>query len=931
MAEASRFPAAEDRAHVLPSGTVAFLFTDIEGSTQRWDQHHDAMDEAVKRHDVIVRKAIESREGYVFKTVGDAFCASFAGAPSAVAAAIDIQRALANEDFATVDGVRVRIGLHVGDASERDGDYFGPAVNRTARLMSIGHGGQILLSGIMRELAESDFPAGTALVDLGSRRLKDLTEPEQVWQLSIDGLPQEFPALASLDARPNNLPAQLSRLIGRDADVDEMKELVAKRRLVTLLGSGGVGKTRLALQVGADLIDRYPNGVWFADLAPIRDPELVPSVVAQTLGMAQAQDRRVDEALLTWLQRKHLLLILDNCEHLVETVARLADGIVRSCPDVSILATARQALGIDGEMEHRLPSLSIPESDPTMQVGAAMQFGAIALFVERAKAADTRFQLTDVNARIVAEICRRLDGIPLALELAAARVRILSIPNLAKRLDDRFKILTGGSRTALPRQKTLTAMIDWSYDLLTPQEQTLLARVAIFAGGFGLDAATAVCAGNGIDEADVLELLSSLTDKSLVAADTTSERERFRLLESTRAYALEKLTEKGDPERLARSHAEYFRRQAEAADESYFTSPSAAWLAREEIELENYRSALEWSLTDGRDVRLGAAIAGSLERIWLLAGLIVEGRYWIDRAQAGLDESTHPLEAARLWLTLSGLSHAKPKHDAAQRALALYDSRSDPHGTSWALFCFSFALFQMGRLEEAKRETDRTLAAMIQRGDRRGIASCLNLQGLIGRSLGVDANAARDLFSKAIDIYKSVGNEAGAATMLGNLAEIEFLAGNIERAMSFVSEALDMMKHGKNALSLAIHNTNLAAYCIAAGDLEAARVAAREGLKWAMRCQHTLGIAIVLQHFALLGALRGDVEYAAHLVGFIDERFRVLSYERERTERWCLEKLMATVRERLTQPEIDRLETEGAAWTEDRAVQQAMEDQNQTR
>jgi predicted ATPase/class 3 adenylate cyclase len=923
MADSRKSARTKNLMLPLPSGIVAFLFTDIEGSTQRWEQHRDAMDAAVKRHDSIVRSAIETHQGYVFKTVGDAFCAAFGSASDALDAAIDIQRGLAQEDFAAVAGLRVRVGLHVGEASERDGDYFGPAVNRAARLMSIGHGGQVLLSGRMRDFSGA-LPPGSSLVDLGLRRLKDLTDPEHVWQLSIEGLPQQFPPLTSLDARPNNLPAQLTRLIGRDAEADEVEALVTKHRIVTLTGSGGIGKTRLALQVAADLLDRYPDGVWFADLAPITDPELVASVVAQALGMAQEQAHRVDVALAEWLQRKKLILVLDNCEHLVETTARLADSIVRRCPDIRILATSRQVLGIDGEVVHNLSSLTVPENPSGMHAADVQLFGAIALFVERASAADTRFSVTDSAMPIIAEICRRLDGIPLAIELAAARVKILTIPNLAKRLDDRFKILTGGSRTALPRQKTLTALIDWSYDLLSPQEQSMLARVSIFAGGFGLDAATAVCAGNGVDELDVLDLLSSLTDKSLIVADTARERERFRLLESTRAYAMDKLAMGDERERLARRHAEYFRENAKAAETRYFNTPTAAWIAREEIEIDNYRSALEWSLTSGKDVPLGAAIAGSLERLWALEGLMVEGRYWIMSAQAGLDESTHPVEAARLWLALASFAHAKPKHDYAKRALALCDSLSDRRGYSWALFYLAFALFQMGSLEEVHPVYEKTLTAMLERGDRRGIAACFSLRGLMYRSPGADVAVARDLIVQAIEIHKSLGDEGGLALMLANLAEVEFLAGDIERALARVREALEISIHTKDALLLAIDHTNLAAYSIAAGDLEAGRLAARDGLKWALQSQHTLGIALVLQHFALIGALRKDVDDAARLIGFVDARLRALSYEREYTERWCLEKLKVALRERLSDSEIERLAAEGAEWTEDRAAQVAM-------
>jgi predicted ATPase/class 3 adenylate cyclase len=610
-------------ASARPTGTVAFLFTDIEGSAQRWESHRRAMDDAVKRHDTLLRDAIDQHNGYVFKAVGDAFCVAFARVSDAVTTAFEAQRALSAEDFSAVGGLTIRIGLHAGEASERNGDYFGPAVNRVARLMSIGHGGQILLSGVTRDLAHTDLPAGASLLDLGSHRLKDLSEPEHLWQLTIEGLAAEFPALKSLDTIPNNLPVQPTSFRGRERDLEEVASLLSQHKLLTLFGSGGVGKTRLALQVGAEILDQNPDGVWLADFAPITDPELVSSVIAKEIGMPQVEGRRIDESIPQWLRRKKLLLILDNCEHVLEPVAAITNAVIRSCPEVRLLATSRQALGVSGEVVHRLPSLGIPERLARLSSGESIEYGAIALFVDRAKAADTRFILTDDSAPIVAEICRRLDGIPLAIELAAARVKILSIPNLAQRLNERFKILTGGSRSALPRQKTLGALIDWSYDLLTPQEQMLFSRVGIFAGGFSLDAATAVCSGEDLDEIGILDLLTSLTDKSLVIAETAGEQERYHLLESTRAYALEKLTAVGAREQLAQRHAEYFRNQAQEAEERSGTGSTLAWRATVERELDNYRAVLEWALKDRRDTVLGGAVAGALGGF----GLVVDS-WW---------------------------------------------------------------------------------------------------------------------------------------------------------------------------------------------------------------------------------------------------------------------------------------------------------------
>jgi predicted ATPase/class 3 adenylate cyclase len=910
-------------APARPTGTVTFLFTDIEGSTQRWESHREAMDDAVKRHDALLRDAIERHNGYVFKAIGDAFCVAFARVSDAVTAAFEAQRALSAEDFSSVGGLPIRMGLHAGEASERNGDYFGPAVNRVARLMSIGHGGQILLSGVTRDLAHSDLPAGASLLDLGSHRLKDLTEPEQVWQLTIAGLPAEFPPLKSLETIPNNLPVQQTSFRGREHDLEEVKSLLSQHKLLTLSGSGGVGKTRLALQVGAEVLDNYPDGVWLADFAPITDPELVSSIIAQELGMTQVEGRRVDESIPQWLKRKKLLLILDNCEHVLEAVAAIANAITRSCVDVRLLATSRQALGVSGEEVLRLPSLDVPHKIADLTPTAVMEFGAVALFVDRARSVDKSFVLTDDNAPIVAEICRRLDGIPLALELAAARVKILSIPNLAQRLNERFKILTGGSRTALPRQKTLGALIDWSYDLLTPQEQTLFTRLGIFAGGFTLDAATAVCTGDGIEELDVLDLLASLTDKSLVVADTAGEQERCHLLESTRAYALEKLAAAGAHEQLAHRHAEYFRDQAQAADVRSGTGSTAAWLASVELELDNYRAVLEWALKDGHDTALGGAVAGALQPLWSGAGLTVEGRYWIGQAQAGLDEAAHPQEAARLWRALASLSDGKRKHDCAQRALALYDSLGDGRGAAGALSNLAHGLYQMGQLEEASDVNARTLAAMRKLGVKPGVANCLNIQAWLEESRG-DVVAARESYAQALAAYKALGDESSTAVVLGNLAELEFGDGQVEQARRLAGEALEIRSRGKNASTLASSYLNIAAYRIALGDVDGARESAREGLRWTRQAQHALHTAIALQHIALLLALRGKVNDAARLIGYVNAQFKELGYEREATEKWSYEKLMAALREQLSEAEIEKLAAEGAGWPEDRAAEEAL-------
>ena len=890
-----------------PTGTVTFLFSDIEGSTVRWEHDRLAMATALARHDALMRTALEAHRAYVFKTMGDAFCAAFATPADALAAALDAQRALGTEDFSAVEGLRVRMALHAGNADERDGDYFGPTVNRVARLLAVGNGGQVLLSGACSELIGNELPAECSLRDLGEHRLKDLAQPERIHQLLAPDLLADFPPLRSLEHLSNNLPAQVSSFVGRETEIAEISAMIDQHRLVTLVGSGGVGKTRLSLHVAADRIDAFRDGVWFVELAPLSQGNFIPTTVASALGIRLPSEGDLVENLARALKGKELLLVFDNCEHLVEPAAHVISTILRAAPQVKVLASSRQGLGVAGEASYQVPTLDLPTG--------------VALFVERARATSSTFTLTDDTAPIVADICRHLDGIPLAIELAAARVKVLSIPNLAQRLNERFKILTGGSRSALPRQKTLSALIDWSYDLLTPQEQLLFNRVGIFASGFSLDAVTAVCTGDGIEELDVLDLLASLTDKSLVVADTSGEHERYHLLESTRAYALEKLTAAGR-EQSARRHAEYFRDQAQEAEERWSTGSPAA-LASMEPELDNYRALLEWALKDGHDLALGGAIAGALGLLWSQGGLPVEGRYWIGLAQAALDESAHPHVAARLWRALSALSSGKHMCDCAQRALELSQSVGDEEGQAWALAGLANGLLQMGRLEEAADANARALAALRNMGRKGGVAHRLNVQAIIQTACD-DVAAARESYAQALAAHKAFGDEFGVAIVLGNLAELAFADGQFEEAVRMADEALEIDLRGKDASSLAASCLNIAAYRIALGDVDGAREAAREGLRLARQIQDPLVIAWALQHIALLLAVRGEVNEPARLIGYVNAQLKELGLKRQDTEQWGYDKLVAALREQLSEVEIAQLAAEGAAWSEDRAVEEAL-------
>ena len=906
----------------MPSGMVVFLFSDIEGSTNRWEQHHDAMKAAVARHDALIRAEIERCGGFVFKTVGDAFCAAFSSPQQALHSALAAQRRLYKEDFSAVGGLRVRMGIHVGIAVERDLDYFGPTVNRAARLMSIGHGGQILISDAVRSGVAPGMPDGASLVDLGMRRLKDLMQPEHVWQVSIAGLPSDFAPLASLDARPNNLPVQATALIGRERDLDAVKGLLAAHRLVTISGAGGVGKTRFALQLGADLIDHYGRGVWFADLAPLADGGAAPSAIARALEVSAAGDS-IEASLLRALKHRELLLILDNCEHVLEAVAPLADAILKACSQVRILTTSRQPLGVAGEFVHRLPSLSVPDASKSTTADEAQSHGATALFVERATAADSRFVLTDDSAPIVAEICRRLDGIPLAIELAAARVKILALPNLARRLDERFKILTGGSRTALPRQKTLSALIDWSYGLLKPIEQTFFNRLGTFAGGFSLDAALAVCSDEGINESDVLELLSSLADQSLVLAETGGERERYRLLESTRAYALQKLADAEEQEKLARRHAEFFRIVAEEAKTVSRTQPAERWLPQYESDIDNLRSALTWALQQGRDPVVGAAIAASIVRLWQAVGLAAEARSWGTLALERIDGSEHPDLQAGLLLALATLGSGDRFHEMAASAAQHYERSGDAAGTADALYILGWHSHLAGRRQMAEDAIDQASEIYRRMGPDLALAKCFNMLAMFAERHG-DFTAARTLFRKALEVFQALGDERRVGGTLTNLGSCESRAEKYAEADRCNTEALAILSRKKNLEDLVILYGNILLTRVALGDLPGAREAGLAGMRCARETGDERYIAELALDLGSVAAERGQTAEAARLFGYALSRLESLGLGRIALDRSSGIRVKESLEAHFDGAEIERLTAEGAAWSETQAIEEAM-------
>ncbi len=796
-------------ASARPTGTVTFLFSDIEGSTARWERDHKAMASALARHDALMRIALKARGAYVFKTVGDAFCAAFAHPQKAIAAALDAQRALAAEDFSAVEGIRARMALHSGTADEREGDYFGSTVNRVARLLAIGHGGQVLVSGACAELVQGELPSQCSLRDLGAHRLKDLAQPERVYQLIAPDLAADFPALRSLDHLSNNLPAQLTSFVGREEDIAEITALIDEHRLVTLTGAGGVGKTRASLQVAANLIDAFSDGVWFVELAPLTSGEYIPTTVAQALDLKLASDGDPVENLVRALKGKQTLLVFDNCEHLVEPAAHVLAAILRGCPKVKVLAPSRQALGIDGEVTYRMPSLTVP--------------AATSLFVERARGVVHQFALTSENTPVVADICRRLDGIPLAIELAAARVKVLSPKQLRERLDERFRVLTGGDRSALPRHQTMRALIDWSYDLLDKRERTLFRRLGIFVNGFALEGAVAVGSGDDLDEANVFDVLASLVDKSLVLGEQEGDALRYRLLESTRAYALEKLADAGESDLVAGRHLRYLRdRFAELRERHERTARYADLVAALQTELDDVRSALDGALARSEVVDGGELLA-NVGPQWGAIGLDAEGIARCEAYLAALPADQSRLRArlsTALSYMLSFSGHRVRAFELATEAVEHARASGDDPSLARALRMYAFTAVPLHRFDDAAEALAQAEAIP---GNSAGLRlALLDTRAVLSLIRGDLATAAR-MYEQLHNEHSSLGNTQGERATALNLAEIEHQRGQTQRAIAIVRETLPATRSGADNIVLSKMLHNLAGYLGAVDDLAGVR------------------------------------------------------------------------------------------------------------
>ncbi len=863
-----------------------FLFSDIEGSTARWEAKPAMMQQAVNRHDELLRSAMNANNGRVFKTVGDAFCVTFDSPEDALRAALEAQRSLLAEDWSAVDGLRVRMALHAGEAEARAGDFFGPPLNRVARILGTAHGGQVVASGTLADAAGNSLPPGISLRALGTFHLKDLERPERIYQLVAPDLPTHFKPLRTLDAIPNNLPTQSTAFIGREEDVVNVRRLLADSTLVTIAGTGGVGKTRIALQCAADAIDRMPDGAWFVNLAPLADAQLVPATILTALEAPAEGDDAVG-TLVTYLRNRELLIVLDNCEHVIEAAARVVASIRERCPRVTILTTSRELLHLPGESVYRLPPLDRQDS--------------VRLFVQRARSALPGFAATAENQPAIDRICGHLDGIPLAIELAAARVRAISLEELLRRLSERFRILTGGTRTALPRQQTLRAMIDWSYELLNASEKALFRRIAVFSGSFSLEAAGGVCSDESLDEWTILDLLSSLVDKSLIVADVDRAQQRYHLLESIQDYAKQKLQdteppgeerytvltaireyaqnrlhEAGEASSLYQRHALYYARRAQTAYAQFDADPPENWLAELMPDLDNFRAALRWSLDEKRDPGLGAAIAANTAPIFLRLSLLSEGIAWCNSARERTEDLPSDT-AARLEYGLSMLYTNQQAHESALpcalRAVELSRKAGDDRALTRALS--QAAQLYAGRqgYAQAQPYAEEALQRARQSGDSHLLAHVLRRCAF---ALPPDQiENARAQFLEALAALDSLRDPQEACLVRQWWAEAEASAGFYRNAIDLSVEALSCADSDTRMYLC----SNLALYSFTIGDVEGAIPYAREALRLARDAGHEL-IAALAMAFCSPEHAKKNPEEAVRLFGYADARTRAMNWAR---------------------------------------------------
>ncbi len=859
-----------------PTGVVTFLFTDIEGSTRLWETQPEAMPVSLRRHDELLRERSVAHHGYVFKTVGDAFCVAFAEADDALRAALAIQQAVGVESWTVEGGIRVRMTLHTGTAEERDGDYFGPTLNRVARLLSAGHGGQTLLSLATEQLVSFNLPDGVELIDLGQQYLKDLSRPEHVFQLAGPGLGRDFRPLNTLNVHATNLPVQATPLVGREADVKAVSELILQPavRLVTLLGPGGTGKTRLSIQVAAELIDRFAHGAMFVALAAIDDPGLVVSTIAQTLGVKESGSEPLIEQLKAFLKPRQMLLVMDNFEQVLDAAPDLAK-LLQAAPGLKIITSSRSALKVYGEREYPLAPLGLPDlrrrKIPTAELLAAP---AVALFVERAQATKPDFALTDENARAVAEICVKLDGLPLAIELAAARIKLLPPKSMLDKLSSRLKLLTGGSRDRTARQQTLRGAIDWSYELMTAEERALFARLSIFTGGCSLEAAEAVCNVAGESDLDIFDGVSSLVDKSLLRQIETAEGDpRFVMLETIREYADERLTAESLCDAIGRQHAGYFLSLAEEGAAKLTGPEQVAWLDRFELEHDNLRSSMTFLLRS-LDPDTALRLSSSLWRFWWMHGHLHEGREWLEVTIAACSNNAE-MQAVQgralhgLGLTTYSQGDFSAAVDAFERSLSLRRQLDDKPGIAAVTCNLGLIAEAQGKPERAMEMYRESLSLAEQVNDTRLVATNQNNLGNAAFRQG-DPEAAQPLLEAALTLFRKLGQKQGTAMTLNVLGEIAFLQQDLPRAKARFEECMKLRQQLGDREGVADVIDNLGNVALAQGDFTRAAEQHASRLALSHELGSKRGTADGLEGMARVANAQGRHERAVRLLAAAD-------------------------------------------------------------
>jgi predicted ATPase len=870
----------------LPTGTITFLYTDIEGSTTLLQELGDAYANVLAEHRRVLEDAIARHGGAVVDTQGDALFAAFRRASDAVAAAAEAQRTLA---------VPVRMGIHTGEPIETGRGYVGLDVHRAARICSAAHGGQVVVSEATQRLVD-----GMSLLGLGEHRLKDLGEPVRLYQLGE----REFPPLRTLNQ--TNLPVQPTPLVGRERDLDDVIALVrrADTRVVTLTGPGGAGKTRLALQAAAELADEFAHGVFFVALAPIDDPVLVVSTIAKTLGLKESEGETLNESLARYLADKELLLLLDNVERLLDAMPAVAE-LLREASGLEVMATSRAPLRISGELEYPVPPLETGD--------------AVALFRDRAQRVKGDFQLTEENAETVAEVCTRLDGLPLAIELAAARAKLLPPEALLARLEQRLPLLTGGPRDAPERQRTLRATIDWSHGLLDETEQGLFARLGVFVGGCTVETAEEVCGAT-------LDGLTSLVDKSLLRnVEGGAGEQRVSMLQTIREYAVEQLDARQEADELRQRHAEHYRALAERSEPEILRADQADWLERLQDELDNFRAALDWSTT--RDPELALRLGGALRRAWVARGYLTETRA---RLEAALEQGTDVPASirAKALYGLGRIALNQSDYDYAicriEESAALFQELGDAEGIVYSLADLALIATDQEDVDRAHRLATKSLTVARPTGDETLIAAAVHSLAVAALRKR-DYEEARRLFEESITRRRSVGDKRNIASSLEGLALVALLVGDYGAAVAALEEALSLGRELGNLLVVSDAISNLALVSLFRGGVQGAESLAVESLELSRDLGYTRTVIQCLHTLAAVAATNGQLSRAATLSAAAEGLHEATHSRPWAAEQLIEERFLHVAREQLSDHELQQASALGRAMALDEAIVLALE------